>query len=438
MTGLLITCYNRVDYLRQCLESVGKSDLSKIDEVLVIDDASSEPEVRKIVLEFIEDKSNWTFVVENQNKGIKNSLQVGYNLLFKKCDLVINLDPDAVVANIWVDKVLEAKEKYPAMMVSGFHCNTLNRDGSVRHKVLYTEKGYSFRKTIGGISLCIDKLQYYKWVKPALEVSGNWDERACLNSAEESIPICVTVPSVIDHRGPISAMGHHLGGEPEDRADDFKQWYLDDVSLIAADDNPEGIIKAASISCKDIEFASVKLLSSGESFDPRIVKIQKFGSKRAYSEFFLKKLFDYIDTPYFITIQADGWILRGDTFNPEWRNFEYIGSPWLWYTDNMQVGNGAASWRSRRLHKILKEDPHIIPTNDHLITECQEDHNIGRIYRNYLEQQYDVKFAPLEVAKKFGIEAWNTTAEERKYKDQFCFHGTNVDFSESTLQNKPY
>lgn len=427
--GLLITTYNRPLYLQQCLDSISKSDLSMIDTVLVIDDASTDPEVKKIVLEFIDDKPNWTFVVENQNKGIKNSLLVGYSILFKQCDLVINLDADAVVSNIWVDKVLEAKYKYPAMMVSGFHCNTLNRDGSIRHKVLYTEKGYSFRRTVGGISLCINKEQYYKWVKPALEVGGNWDERACLNSAEESIPICVTVPSVIDHRGPISAMGHHLGGEPEDRAEDFKQWYLDDVSLIAADDNPEGIIKAANISCKDIQFSSVKLLSSGDSFDPRIVKIRKFGSKRSYSEFFINNLYDYIDTPFFITIQADGYILNGSSFDPMWKHFDYIGSPWEWYNDGMNVGNGAMSFRSKRLHKILKEDDNIFPTNDHLITECQEDHNIARIYRKYLESHYNIMFAPIEVARKFGIEAWNVPPPGNKYTGQFGFHGKNVDFS---------
>ena len=439
--SILLTTYNRPEYLRECLDSLKRADLSKVESILIVDDASTSHETISLIDGFYIEGVNVVKHFKNENKSIKDSLLFGYNLLFQAGNrLVTNLDADALVNNLFVDKILEAKRMYPAMITTAFNCNTLNRDGSVRHKHLFKEHGYTFRASVGGINMCVNIEQFLKYMKPALikalAENLNWDDHTCRNSMKDSLPICVICPSVVQHIGYNSSMGHSAGGEPPDMAEDFKLLSLPNVTLIAIDDRLDGIIKAADISCEDIEFGAVKLLSCTPSDDPRVIKTDKLGSKEAYSRFLMSDIVDYIDTEYFMTIQADGWICDGKKWDNSWLQYDYIGSPWYFHTDGMQVGNGAASLRTKRLHRIIKDDPKIFPTNDKWIREFQCDHNICRIYRPYLEKEYGIKFAPVEVAEKFGIEAFGR--KDKRYSGQFCFHGKNIDFSGSDLKHRPY
>jgi hypothetical protein len=120
-----------------------------------------------------------------------------------------------------------------------------------------------------------------------------------------------------------------------------------------------------------------------------------------------------------LKFEPDGYVQNWKAWDKDWLNYDLIGAPWLWYSDN-QVGNGI-SLRSKRLYDILANDEKIIPTNDHIIKEHEEDHNICRIYRPYLEKEYGIKFAPVEAAKKFSIEAFGRP--DKNYTGQFCFHG---------------
>lgn len=368
-----------------------------------------------------------------------------------------------------------------------------NKNGSVRHKIISEGPGYNTKHSVGGINMVFSKKRYLEWIRPALvhtiKFGGNWDHKSCLNSADDRHPIICVVPSVVQHLGVgkgSSSMGHDAGGEPSDVADDFcsytiknrsegeasygieyklttpesydgkyksavivrqrndglgldydnQKLHLPLVTLIAVDDNIDAIIKAADISCKNIEFASVKLLSSTPSDDKRAILIPTLGSKEAYSRFLMSDIVDYIDTPFFMTVQGDGYVLDFTKWRDEWLNYDYIGSPWLWHKDEFKVGNGAMSLRSKRLHEIIKNDPHIVPLNDSWIKEYQEDHNICRIYRSYLETQHGIKFAPVELAKDFSIEAWGR--EDKRYAGQFGFHGKGINFSNANINHKPY
>jgi hypothetical protein len=438
--SILLTTYNRPEYLRECLDSLRRADLSKVESILIVDDASTNHETISLIDGFAIEGVNVVNHFKNENKSIKDSLIFGYNLLFQAGNrLVTNLDGDALVRNDFVDKVLEAKEKYPAMIVSGFNCDTLNRDGSVRHKHLFKEHGYTFRASVGGINMCVNIEQYLKYMKPALILTlthgGNWDDHTCRNSMKDSLPICVVVPSVVQHIGYNSSMGHSAGGEPPDMADDFKLLSLPQVTLISVDDRLDGIIKAADISCEDIEFGAVKLLSCTPSDDTRVIKIDKLGSKEAYSRFLMSDIVDYIDTEYFMTIQADGYIISAKSWRKEFLSVDMLGAKWCWY-ETHRCCNGGVSLRTRRLHQIIKDDPKIVLTNDHIITNFACDHNIGRIYRPYLEERYGIKFADDELCDKFSIEAWRNP--DPRYKGSFGFHGYGIDFSESNLKHKPY
>jgi hypothetical protein len=402
--------------------------------VLVIDDASTDMETKSMLI-----GCPYEVVLKKERKGIKDSLMLGCRLLFDSgCDIVMNFDSDAIISNNAIEVILELKLHYPDRIVTGFHSTTKNADGTERHIILDELIGAYVKKSVGGINMCFDKLLYEKYMLPALQDIGNWDHKTSIACHNDGVAILSVRVSVVEHIGWVSAMGHTSGIEKPDTAHNFKPIHLLNVTLIAVDDNVDGIIRAADISCRDIKFGVVNLLSSAPSNDPRVIPIRKLGSKQAYSEFLLKEISDYIETDFFVTIQADGYILMGQSWDDSWFNYDYIGSPWEWYTDGMNVGNGAASFRSKRLHKTLKEDKSIIPANDDLIKEFQEDHNIARIYRRYLERQHGIKFAPIEVARKFGIEAWNVKPPGNKYDNQFCFHGKHVNFQGAQLTHIPY
>lgn len=448
--GLLICTYNRPEYLKLCLESLKRADLSKVNAMIFVDDNSSNLETVDLIHNFSEfglnvnptEKFNLEKSFKDQNKSIKHSLLTGFQYLLEYgCDTFINLDGDAIVRNDFVDVLLSHHEKYPEGIVTGFNCNTLNRDGSIRHKNLWVQDGVLFRESVGGINMCFGRSAYFNFVKPALlhtlQHGGNWDHMTCINSMAASLPIAVTVPSVVQHIGINSSMGHDAGGEPADVADDFKPLSLQNVTLIGVSDGigPEGIkglLNAAEISCKDIYFGAVRILSGW--YTAGVDKIKKLGSKQAYSEFIFKEVVNYVDTDYFIIFQADGFILNWRAWTDEFYKYDYIGAPWHWYPDDMKVGNGGFSFRSKKLHLLLQDERFQLQ-NDFHIREYQEDHNICRIFRDYLEKQ-GIKYAPVELAEQFSIEAWK--APDNKYKYSFGFHGFSVDFSGAQLPYVPY
>jgi len=448
MTGLVITTFDRPNYLRLCFESLLMADLSKIDRIVIVDDNSTDAEVLQLTMNFIASLDCSTLVIRKiENLSIKDSLLTGFkNLLEHGCDTLINLDGDAIVRNDFVDVLLTLHQKYPALITTGFNCNTLNKDGSIRHKRLYSEPGATFRQSVGGINMCFSRETYFKFVKPALIQSlahgGNWDNMACINCMAESLPVAVTVPSVVQHLGVVSSMGHGSDGEPADTAEDFKPLSLPNVTLVGVSDGAgdgsgiKGLFKAADISTQNINFGAIKLLSSWYTSGPD--KIRNLGSKIEYSKFIIKELVDYIDTDFFILFQADGFILNWKSWNPEYFKYDYVGALWNFYDDNHKCGNGGFSFRSKKLHKILKEDKSIVLRNDNLINNYAEDHNICRIYRTYLENNYGIKFAPDEICEQFSIEAWSVKPPGNKYKGSFGYHGFSVDFNEAQLPYIPY
>ena len=216
--GLVITTYNRPQYLKLCFESLLMADLSKIDRIVIVDDNSTDAYVLPLINNFtVKVQCNTGLHLKTENKSIKDSLLTGFqDLIDHGCDTLINLDGDAIVRNDFVDVLLALHGRYPAGICTGFNCNTLNKDGSVRHKHLWKEGGVIFRASVGGINMCFHRDQYLKYVKPALiqtlHHGGNWDALSCINSMADSLPVAVAVPSVVQHIGIRSSMNHDAGG----------------------------------------------------------------------------------------------------------------------------------------------------------------------------------------------------------------------------------
>jgi len=390
--AILLTTFNRPEYLRQCLWSLERADLSKVKEILFIDDASTDSEVLKLIDNFSQPHSNKHTYQFKENGGIKRALLYGYEMLFDSgIDIVINLDSDAIVRPDFVERLLEV---YNGGILTGFHCTTLNANGTERHKIIDEYHNQYLKQSVGGINMCISKPVYETYVKPALLSPGNWDHNACINVG---FAYCLK-ESVIQHIGFDSSMNHN---EAPDVADDFYYWDLPTVTLIGVDSQIERLQHAIDICKKWIRFGEVKLLH------------EPINSKEAYSKFCIEELYKHVNTSHMLICQHDGYVNNWQAWDNDWLQYDYIGAPWH-YNDGMAVGNGGFSLRSRRLMEIVATDKNIQ-------IQHPEDHHICRTYRPYLEKTYGIKFAPIEVAEKFSFEGY--LQPTKTLSNQFGVHG---------------
>ncbi|MBP9822349.1 MAG: hypothetical protein KBC81_02830 [Candidatus Pacebacteria bacterium] len=196
---------------------------------------------------------------------------------------------------------------------------------------------------------------------------------------------------------------------------------LDNVTLFGLDDvDINRLIQAEEICTKDFEFAKIKLLTSLDSDNSHVVKIEPVKSIREYSEFILKKLNDYIDTDFVLLIQHDGFILNPDAWDDRFLEYDYVGAP-LWKDGNYVVGNGGFSLRSKKLLEFLQKDENIfVPEISGEKYDLNEDWIICVQKREYLESK-GIRFAPVDVAKKFSFES--NEVDGADWTDQFGFHG---------------
>lgn len=395
--ALLITTYNRPAYLKRCLASVKRTTIKDAD-VFIVDDCSEEQNTRQIL-------HSYQTIFKTARKGICDSLLTGIdNLFHQDYDIVINLDADAIIRIDYFERMLELHEAFPNDIITGFHSTTKNDDGSERHEVVGSGVTWHRKRSVGGINMLWTKKTWTQ-MKPVIENAQthrlNWDHQVSLASNGIICP----AKSLVEHIGIETSMGHY--GTP-DTADGFKYLSLPDVTLVCVDDNAMRGRDALN-KCTDVaEFGAVKLLSSSEyDYDEQI---QRLGSKEAYSRFILKELHKYINTPYALIVQHDGYIKNPEAWLNEFMQYDYIGATW-WYKDGKNVGNGGFSLRSK---KLLELTPSLPTTKTH-----PEDEVICRDCRYYLEQR-GIKFAPDELADKFSYEGYN---KQGQWSGQFGFHG---------------
>lgn len=131
--------------------------------------------------------------------------------------------------------------------------------------------------------------------------------------------------------------------------------------------------------------------------DVEVVKIPPIKSKADYSRIITKGLTKYFQTPYCLTIQHDGYCISGESWDDEFYKYDFIGAPWVYPDEDRNVGNDGFSLKSKRLCDILANDDFI-----EIVEPCDEI--IGRLYRRYLEQKYNIKYPSEEVADTFSYE----------------------------------
>lgn len=190
---------------------------------------------------------------------------------------------------------------------------------------------------------------------------------------------------------------------------------LENITLLGIDCiDVERLRLAINICLKDFEFAEVKILTSLDVVNKEnVVKIKDLNSTEEYSHFIINELHEHIDTTHVLLVQYDGFILNPDAWTDEYLKYDYIGAPWLvanWSVTNFSfpqklvgkfvVGNGGFSLRSKKLLTLTSQ----LSKTEKITKLHPEDVSLCVWYREILENE-GIKFAPIELAKKFGFEA---------------------------------
>jgi glycosyltransferase involved in cell wall biosynthesis len=405
---IIIPIYNRPEYLERCFSSLIASDLTLCKRIILANDGS-DLLVDPIITRFKILKGKSIDIIElrrSQNKGVRETLKEAITYaLFIDTDftsmLYINLDSDAIVKPDWLNTIITLKCQNPEYIVSGFNSSNKNPDGSLKNPIIKEGQHSIIKKHCNGINMCFDRSQAQNYILRSLQGDGNWD--FTLSKWQEK-GFLITKPSVVQHIGVHSSMGH----SDVDIADDFKLLKLPTVTLFGIDAiDPEGIKRAADICTRDIEFGDVQIITD---------RLWNNG-REGYSNFCINEMYKYIKTHHVLIIHPDGYIQNPLAWDNDFLNYDYIGATWL-YKDNMNVGNGGFSLRSRKLLEILA-------AGEMELTH-PEDHHICRTYRADLENR-GIKYAPEEVANCFSIEAYGAQIMSANvYNNQFGFHGYNV------------
>lgn len=172
--------------------------------------------------------------------------------------------------------------------------------------------------------------------------------------------------------------------------------------------------RAIEISLPVIDPKEVVVISDQDLMPgSRWVPVNSMNSIAGVAELMLKWTWPLIDTDHAVFVQWDGMATRPDLWTDDFLNYDYIGAPWPWQPEGVNVGNGGFSLRSRKLLEVCGRDPAVRLTAEEPIAE---DNIIGQHCRPYLEARHGMRFAPTELAAQFSYEL-------EVYRESFGFHG---------------
>ena len=196
---------------------------------------------------------------------------------------------------------------------------------------------------------------------------------------------------------------------------------LADVTLVCIDTANHALaLRALDRSTSGILFARALLLTDAlpaglcPPAGVEVVPIAPLKSRDDYSRFVLKSLLPFIETTHALLVQWDGYVVNASAWSPDFLSRDYVGAAWFWRDDDMRVGNGGFSLRSRRLLEAL-QDPRVV-------LDGPEDTTICRTFRPLLEREHGIRFADEATAARFSFEADYPVGKPFGFHGLFNFH----------------
>ena len=213
--GLVITAYNRPEYLDKCLSSLKKANIPKWVKILIVDDCSTDERTIQLI-----QQSGYNSIKTKSNMGVSGALLTGFEKLTGLTHYM-TLDADAIVNRNFIERIREILTINSKAVFSGFNTSVKGR-----HEIVEKGENWVKRITAGGINLAFSKETYLEHIKPALQQTingGNWDNIATRNAGG----VYCTIPSCVQHIGMQSTLRHNN----PDVANDFipdKEWNTTD------------------------------------------------------------------------------------------------------------------------------------------------------------------------------------------------------------------
>lgn len=189
---------------------------------------------------------------------------------------------------------------------------------------------------------------------------------------------------------------------------------MKDITLVAIEFQTHALTaRAMAHSLNHIDVKEVLVISDQDFFPgAQYVYHAPVNGIAEYANIMLKGVAEHVTTSHALYVQWDGVAKDHKCWTDDFLAYDYIGAPWYQEPDGANVGNGGFSLRSKRLLDAC-QDPEISLTP---AVPVAEDAVIGKIHRGYLEQQYQIEFAPTMLAKQFSYELGY-------YQPSFGFHG---------------
>ena len=145
------------------------------------------------------------------------------------------------------------------------------------------------------------------------------------------------------------------------------------------------------------------------------VPINSMNGQLDYSYNTLKLCPQVCTQDFDMIVQWDGYAVNPEAWTDDFFNYDYIGATW----DDGVVGNGGFSWRSKKLYNAMKSvdikhDYNQFPKEsvDKPMHYCEdkngrfvpEDVVVCRIYKEQFEKEFNIRYAPTNIADRFSIE----------------------------------
>jgi hypothetical protein len=179
---------------------------------------------------------------------------------------------------------------------------------------------------------------------------------------------------------------------------------LDQVTLCCVDGKNHAMaLRALDRSRQHIRFARVVLLTN--ALPERLpvpsgieaISAGSLSSEVEYSHLVLKRLYDYVVTPYVLLVQWDGYVAHPEMWQDRFLEVDYLGAPWPDGQGGFSVGNGGFSLRSRKLLAALQDSSFSLLTTNEDVTICG-------FHRKRLESEFGIRFGTPDLARQFSFE----------------------------------
>ena len=208
--GLVITTYNRPEYLEKCLNSLENCEFDNIETyIVIIDDNSTDKNTINMIKKFNpKGVKRLEKITKDINTGNFDSLKFGWDLLISMgCNILTNLDSDAIVKPNFLKTLVEKYKKYQPKLLTGYNSSYHTPICDINDDIIIKNK-------CGGINLLFNVDTYQNTIKKHL-INKKFDWNICTDIGK----VYVITPSVVQH---IGLEGTHNG---------FSQQFCIDTSV---------------------------------------------------------------------------------------------------------------------------------------------------------------------------------------------------------------